>query len=161
MASFFGSRLVFGVYQSFCVFSDIFRAISYQQTTEGQAWLKATALSHPSSSASALDGKRIDQVMRYANNKEIPYWYAITYLTANAVLTLLNVYWFGQMIKTIRKRFDPPFGTKEPSTKSEPVMGRGIDSDGTKSVEVSSTDVRRRGKMGQTRAKDSLDQPAT
>lgn len=158
MSSFFGSRLVWGVYQSYNVFSDVFRAIAYQGTAEGKAWLNAAAMTNNKYPITAP--QQLGTVMRYANNKEVPYWLAMTYLTANAILTMLNIYWFGQMIKTIRGRFDPPFGTKNLSKNEEPVMGRGLDADGTKSVEVSSQNVRKRGKKG-TIKDDALEQPAT
>lgn len=55
--------------------------------------------------------------MRYAGNKDVPLWLAALYIISNSTLTLLNVYWFGKMIETIRKRFDKPWGTKEPETE--------------------------------------------
>lgn len=154
MSSFFGSRLVWGVWKSYCVFSDVFRAIAFQETPAGKAWLKATSLAQPTAGASIKDLSASAEVMRYVNGKEIPYWYAITYLGSNAILTLLNIYWFGQMIKTIRKRFEPPFGTKQIGKKNETIMGRGVDEDGVRSVEVASKEVRRRAK------KDSPANPA-
>lgn len=42
----------------------------------------------------------------------IPMWLVSAYIVSNTVLNLLNYYWFSKMIQTIRKRFDPPFGTK-------------------------------------------------
>lgn len=155
MSSFFGSRLVYGVYQSYSVFTDIFHAMAYQETAAGKNWLAFAKEDIPSKAMSNPLGEEFIQVMRYAGGKQIPYWYAITYLTANVVLTMLNIYWFGQMIKTIRKRFDPPFGTRQASTKTE--MGRGVDEAGTKSVEVSSQKVRRRGKNGTSAGEKVMD----
>ena len=42
----------------------------------------------------------------------VPFWLAASYLASNVVLHGLNIFWFGRMIETIRKRFDPPFGTR-------------------------------------------------
>lgn len=42
----------------------------------------------------------------------LPLWLGSAYLASNLVLNVLNYYWFSKMIQTIRKRFDPPWGTK-------------------------------------------------
>lgn len=141
MVSFFGSRLAWGVWQAYCVFTDVFRALEYQQTAAGKSWL---AMAAETSSVTGLVGGKAGQVMRYAAGKEVPTWMAYTYLGSNLTLTLLNVYWFGKMIATIRARFEPPFGTKRVVRKTEAIMGRGIDDSGVKSVEVASTQTRQR-----------------
>lgn len=38
----------------------------------------------------------------------VPPWLALSYLASTTVLSALNLYWFGRMIKTIRSRFDNP-----------------------------------------------------
>jgi hypothetical protein len=55
----------------------------------------------------------------------------VSYLASNLTLNGLNWYWFSKMIATIRKRFDPPFGTRKPEKKEEPehVLVEGIDVD--------------------------------
>jgi len=52
------------------------------------------------------------EIMRFASDRSVPLWLAGSYLAANITLNILNMYWIGQMVKTIRARFDPPFGTK-------------------------------------------------
>lgn len=47
----------------------------------------------------------------------MPIWLAGCYLASNLTLNGLNWYWFGKMIETIRKRFDPPLGTRKPEEK--------------------------------------------
>jgi len=106
------------------------------------------------------------EIMRFAAGRDVPLRLALAYLGANVVLNGLNWYWFGKMIEAIRKRFDPPFGTKgvEPKKKSrklregldgslgedeEPVMmqtdvARVLYADGHKGVEVDQVEVRRR-----------------
>ncbi|MCJ1377351.1 hypothetical protein MMC17_000446 [Xylographa soralifera] len=38
----------------------------------------------------------------------VPRWLALAYLASNTVLSLLNVYWFGRMVRTVRARFRRP-----------------------------------------------------
>lgn len=103
--------------------------------------------------------------MRFAAGKDVPVWLAASYLSANICLNGLNWYWFGKMIEAIRKRFDPPFGTRglpekkrkgvrllegvdgsapEKVVKKETEIWRGIDADGHAKLEVDQVEVRRR-----------------
>lgn len=52
------------------------------------------------------------QRLAFAGGGQVPLWLGLIYLASNLTLNSLNVFWFGKMIETIRKRFDPPFGTK-------------------------------------------------
>jgi len=90
-------------------------------------------------------GEPISEIMKYAR-KDVPVWLAGSYLASNIVLNILNWYWMGQMITTIRKRFDPPFGTRKPEKKElvELDIKRGISEDGTKSVSLEATETRKR-----------------
>jgi len=148
MVSFFGSRLVMGPYQTYHVFSDIYKAMEYQETVVGKAWMKA-----PNSPSNALSmgesGKASRELMRF-QPQPVPQWLGMTYMGANTILTLLNVYWFYKMIETIRARFPPPFGTqkeedKDKADKIQTSMGRGIDAEGTKSVGLEQKEIRYRG----------------
>ena len=38
----------------------------------------------------------------------VPPWLAIAYVLSNSVLNVLNFYWFGRMVTTVKKRFDKP-----------------------------------------------------
>lgn len=107
------------------------------------------------------------QTTAFMGVRYLPLWLGSAYLASNLVLNVLNYYWFGKMIQTIRTRFDPPWGTKgvgpekihwEPQEKvkqlehaaqakvasianadtEEPLIQRGIDADGHTSVEVTS-----------------------
>lgn len=77
------------------------------------------------------------------------------------MLNALNIYWFGKMVETIRRRFDPPFGTKgvgpeprhwdaaERLAKKEAAKGksagvpvvleRGVSAKGNQTIGISST----------------------
>lgn len=140
MVTFFGCRLVWGSYQTVRVFSDIWAAMQYQDTAAGRAWLDGSTLA-----STMVKDNASAEIWKYSHGAHVPFWLGALYMTANAVLMSLNVYWFGQMIKTIRKRFDPPFGTKKPEKVEKKVlMSRGLHEDGKRTVGIDSTEVRRR-----------------
>ncbi|KAF2749776.1 DUF887-domain-containing protein [Sporormia fimetaria CBS 119925] len=101
LLTFFSARLVFGTYQSIRVFTDIYTAL----TSDGFAY--------------ELDGKHATgahdaDIMQFAmHERHVPLWLAGCYLASNLTLNGLNWFWFGKMIETLRKRFDPPFGTRK------------------------------------------------
>ena len=72
LASFAGSRLVWGSYQALRMYQDVWKALT---------------LARP-------------------EDLPVPRWLAIAYVASTAMLSILNVWWFGKMIKTVRKRFD-------------------------------------------------------
>lgn len=38
----------------------------------------------------------------------VPPWLAAVYMVSNTTLSVLNFYWFGRMVKTVRRRFEGP-----------------------------------------------------
>jgi len=149
ISSFFLARLVWGVYSSFWVFSDIYHAYQYQKTAAGVQWLDHGALHTSAGLADAVGLGAKSEVLRHAANKHFPLWLAAVYVAANVTLNVLNVYWFGKMIDTIRKRFDKPWGTKEPGVsadeqKTVPKGGSLSHGEESKSVEAESIEVRQR-----------------
>lgn len=50
--------------------------------------------------------------------KGIPIWLAVIYLSSNVLLNSLNIYWFGKMIETVRKRFE-----KKPKSEEQQTTG--------------------------------------
>lgn len=50
------------------------------------------------------------------SDTKFPLWMVYAYLVSNTTLTILNVYWFNQMIQAIRKRFP---GSKQAKTKHQ------------------------------------------
>ena len=138
ITTFICCRLIWGTYASICVFRDVLAA--YRHTT---SWDASAAAVDPQTSGASSPGL---EIMRYAGNKEAPLWLCLAYLASNITLNSLNWYWINKMIATIRKRFDPPFGTRRPEDKPkiETDVARGIYADGTKSVEIDATQVRRR-----------------
>ena len=114
LLTFFCSRLVWGTWQSVCVFRDIW---AIMQTT-----VPTVRDLHSSPGSSIFvprDGQLCmgkescvvaqSEVMKFATAEgalSVPFWLAMTYLGSNLILHSLNFYWFGKMIETIRKRFE-------------------------------------------------------
>ena len=104
LATFFGCRLVWGSYQSVRIFADIWRALHHRDVASSLAAVKPSAATTSPSGA---------DMMRFAAKVDVPAWLALVYLAANLFLNSLNWYWFSLMTQTIRKRFAPPFGTRD------------------------------------------------
>jgi hypothetical protein len=114
LITFFSCRLVWGSYSSITVFADVWRAY------------KAGPLSLTDPQSGKLNNNTIvgnagfkHDVMQFADGQSIPLWLAATYLASNLILNGLNWFWFGKMIETLRKRFDPPLGTRQPDSKAD------------------------------------------
>jgi hypothetical protein len=122
--TFFSCRLVWGSYQSLRVFYDVFRALNAGQST----LLFQEQKLHNGTMGLGLSPET--EIMRFANDEAVPMWLAVCYLASNFTLNGLNWYWFSQMISALRKRFDPPFGTRVPEESEkkdkEPVLVEGI-----------------------------------
>lgn len=89
--TFFSARLVYGTYQSVCVFSDLWAAMNINPTPE----------------------KLASPVMAFATEKStVPMWLGAVYLASNLTLNGLNFYWFFMMIRAVHKRFEPTKGAK-------------------------------------------------
>ncbi|KAF3491482.1 DUF887 domain-containing protein [Arthroderma uncinatum] len=111
LSVFFSCRLIWGSYNSFYVFWDIYRAF---QATSKSAQL-STAEFHslvfsPRNTTMCLDDNCIRanaEISQFAHFSAtgIPPWLAFTYLGSNTVLNTLNWYWFSKMIDAVLKRF--------------------------------------------------------
>ncbi|KAF2436639.1 DUF887-domain-containing protein [Tothia fuscella] len=133
LSTFFSCRLIYGTYSSVCVFLDVYRAMNLSN-------------SPTYSSIKSGGDEPISEIMKYAGERKVPLWLAASYLASNIVLNVLNWYWMGQMIRTVRKRFEPPFGTKvvEKKRAVEFEMTKGVDASGNKTVGIEATELRRR-----------------
>lgn len=120
--TFFSCRLCWGSYQSMRVFSDVYKVLTANRLT----------LSDPEFGKLNNNGTLVtppelfepqSEIMQFAGDRLVPVWLAGCYLLSNLVLNGLNWYWFGKMIETIRKRFDPPLGTRRPEKEQNtPVL---------------------------------------
>ncbi|MCJ1471928.1 hypothetical protein MMC13_000569 [Lambiella insularis] len=48
------------------------------------------------------------RAMHAPDGLPVPHWLAAAYIASNTILSVLNVFWFGRMIKTVRSRFQKP-----------------------------------------------------
>lgn len=141
---FFGCRLVWGTYQSVRVYQDVWAALNH---TPASANIHLDALANNNTAAvlEAAAGKSAapihEGIMQFAGEEFIPLWLAFTYLGSNIVLNTLNFYWFGKMIETVRKRFQP---AKVERKKEKAIASRSTGANGAVKLEFDETEVRRR-----------------
>ena len=123
LATFFGSRLVWGTYQSISVFQDIWQVLQLSKVPSMRDLHSSTANSiFVPRDGQLCMGKETcvvaqSEVMKFAHDQAtVPLWLAFTYLGSNMILHSLNFYWFGRMIQTVRARFDD----SQPQQKGKP-----------------------------------------
>lgn len=157
ISTFFFCRLVWGTANSYLVFRDIWIAMQHGSLVGDNDDLGLKyGLDQPLSAVTPQDQPFVgsEDVMRFAGSRTLPVWLALSYLASNIVLNVLNWYWFGKMIEALRKRFDPPLGTRQPNKKEKAVedktaqekaeesdilIQRGLYDGGRKTLEVSGT----------------------
>ena len=107
--SFFSCRLVYGIYQSYRVFKDIWAAVNFQITPD----------------------HRVSPLLEFTDERStVPLWLAALYLASNLTLNGLNLYWFFMMTRAVRKRFvTAPKSAKhdEKPTVDEHITEVGVD----------------------------------
>lgn len=97
ISTFFFCRLVYGTYQSYLVFRDIWNVIGLQPS--------ASALNDAPKTPGAFPS---EDVMSFLTpSTAVPIWLGAAYLASNLVLNFLNFYWFVMMVKAVKKRFVP------------------------------------------------------
>jgi len=140
LTTFFLCRLVWGTYSSFRVFNDVLKAYNYDYLVV----TNATISTPPAQTIAGLEST--SGIMAYAGKHEAPVWLITSYALSNITLNCLNWFWMNKMIATIRKRFDPPWGTKraEKTELKDVDVSRGVYADGHKSVELEATEIRKR-----------------
>ncbi|KAF3006763.1 hypothetical protein E8E13_010046 [Curvularia kusanoi] len=108
LLTFMSCRLFWGTYQSIRVFGDVWAAYKAGPVTFLDPSIKSF------DNATAIDAGTTERtaVMGFADGHTVPLWIASAYLASNLILNGLNWFWFTKMIETLRKRFDPPLGTR-------------------------------------------------
>lgn len=107
MTTFFGCRLVWGTYGAINVSKDVYRAVF-----EGMS-LADGLQSRALPGSSQKNSRDLDsEATSYLEIQHLSLWIGVLYVTANSALTVLNAFWFSKMVQALRKRFDPPLGTK-------------------------------------------------
>ena len=129
ITTFFSCRLVWGTYMTILVFGDVWKALNYAPTNSlvnndiSAKYIYNDGIAASTTTKSAADAEVMRFVPLHSETNQldlrIPLWLAASYLASNLVLHGLNVFWFGRMIETIRKRFDPPFGTRRTVVENE------------------------------------------
>ena len=92
IATFFSCRLVYGTYQSFLIFQDIWNCIGRT----------------PDPSLLVSSDTKTTMMGFVTDDTTVPTWLAVAYLASNITLNSLNSYWFFKMIQALHKRFQPP-----------------------------------------------------
>jgi hypothetical protein len=97
LVTFFGCRIVWGTYSSILIYSDIYKALTMSTHMPMQSLLDT----------GKCDGNA--SVVEYVGSGcaigDLPMWLVSIYLVGNTALSVLNFYWFNQMVKAVRKRF--------------------------------------------------------
>jgi hypothetical protein len=101
LVMFFCCRIVWGSYQSIMIYSDIYKALTMPKSELMSSLLEAQKSDGAANSSMGLEGPGGLAV------GELPMWLVCVYLVGNTALSMLNFYWFSQMIKAVQKRFVP------------------------------------------------------
>ena len=100
LVTFFACRILWGTYQSILIYSDIYTAL----TTSPSSPLASTIYEGKCGGNSTSFSTGVPSDCGFG---DLPMWLVSVYLVGNTALSLLNFYWFGQMVKAVRKRFVP------------------------------------------------------
>ena len=146
LSTFFGCRLVWGTYQTTQVFQDVWKALQVSSVPDSH--FPSTYGSHNATASDPTFNQSKDataEIMRFAGPQLVPLWLAVTYLSANVVLTGLNFFWFKKMIDAVRKRFQKPrLETVKEEKDKKGVPSIRVDEKGYTVLSVAETKVRRR-----------------
>lgn len=96
LLTFGGSRLVWGTYQSWLMYNDVWLAWHDRTPYE----LKCKAYRAVMESTLGLQVPKECRIL--------PTWLALVYVVGNTMLSVLNFWWYWKMIAALRKRFEPP-----------------------------------------------------
>lgn len=98
--TFFACRVIWGTYQSILIYSDIYKALMTPASQLTNLLLVDDACGG-NGTGRAYGGPVSCEIT------ELPMWLVTIYLVGNTALSILNIYWFSQMVKAVRKRFVP------------------------------------------------------
>jgi TLC domain len=161
LITFFSCRLIYGTYASVQAATDVFKALHLARRAPHDPPLAASAFALNATAQVFASPVAALQVVQYAPpTPAVPTWLWASFAAANVTLNALNWFWFEKMIGTIRKRFDPPLGTRTAAAGGGGAVGggdgateavmvdvdvtRGGDGSGRKTIEVDEVEVRRR-----------------
>lgn len=104
---FFSCRLVWGSYQSVCVYQDVWNALHHVPAAASIHYDTLANATTEAALGNSADPLHRAGVMQFAGDEFCPLWLALTYMGSNIVLNALNFYWFTKMVEAIRKRVKP------------------------------------------------------
>jgi len=147
LISFAGCRLIYGTYMSVSMWSDVYKAHQLTQSLPHKSPLAISpfALNATTSFDNPLEALEVVQYARATPH--IPTLIVGAFALSNATMHILNWYWYGKMISALRKRFDPPLGTRTKDEKEGDKhieVSRGVDATGHKLLEIDATELRKR-----------------
>lgn len=128
---FFSCRLVWGTWQSFVVYKDMWLGWQHSRSMTSSPFLEGVLTNAPifevrdgalCTNENCLQANA--EIAKFANyfiDKGLPYWLPLVYVAANIALNCLNWYWLSQMIDAVMKRFrEPEAKVKVPPKTTEP-----------------------------------------
>lgn len=111
LATFFSCRVLWGNYQSYWVYKDLWTAYK-------NPGISVSSFASGSPSAATKESVNpVSEIMRFSGDQQLPMWLVYVYVISNTVLSMLNVFWFYQMVSAVKKRFEPPKAKKEKKDK--------------------------------------------
>jgi hypothetical protein len=132
IAAFFGCRLVWGNYQTVQLSLDALSA--WKVSASAECFNIHGGGHHHPSSWSAFSSLYATSTPTPTPQHPLPLCSAdfptrllTVYLVGNTILSALNIYWFGLMLKALRKRFTPAV---EPSSSTASAVASGRDRKG-------------------------------
>ncbi|OJJ47581.1 hypothetical protein ASPZODRAFT_63333 [Penicilliopsis zonata CBS 506.65] len=129
--TFFSCRLVWGTWQSACVYYDMWVALQQKWTASASSLLDPVDITASvfklENGSLCLDetcARANAEISKYAKFTAggVPTWLVVTYVSSNIVLNSLNYYWFSKMIETVMKRFRAPPAPEEKKKKVQDVQ---------------------------------------
>jgi TLC domain len=120
LTTFFVCRVLWGNYQSICIYSDVWTALHtprfYPQIVKDNS-----IFAYPN-----IPGSRSNSEYGFGK-MGLPMWLVYAYLGSNTILNFLNIYWFAKMIQALRKRFQHSNLSIKKERNSEVDIGQHVD----------------------------------
>jgi TLC domain-containing protein len=146
LVSFAGCRLIYGSYISLCMWYDAYQAYTLAQSAPHSAPLALSAFALNATTSFENPFTALEVVKFASLTPNMPLWLVGVFVGSNILMHALNWHWYGKMISALRKRFDPPLGTrtKEERVKEEAEVTSGVDASGRKVQNVDAVEVLRK-----------------
>ncbi|KAK1757709.1 topoisomerase I damage affected protein 4 [Echria macrotheca] len=122
--TFASCRLVWGSYQSWVVYKDMWQAVNNAPDAGYVSAALSLAANSTTTTVTTLADKINEFPMMFVREATpIPAWLAGVYVVSNLTLNALNWHWFVKMIAAVRKRFETPPVAKEEDGGAKTAIG--------------------------------------